>query len=208
MSVLSVSFIALLIGVFVFYYLCPQQKRWIVLLAASMIFYLAASAGSIIYILITSVVTYISSRLMQQISDQQKAYFKENKLSREEKAAIRKQNTRKRKACLIAALAVNLGLLCFFKYYDFALEQYRIVTGWFGLQGGGRVLNLIVPLGISFYTFQSVGYLADVYGSNCKTQSNYFRLLLFISFFPQITQGPISAYDTLSETLYSGQPAQ
>lgn len=95
MSVLSVSFIALLIGVFVFYYLCPQQKRWIVLLAASMIFYLAASAGSIIYILITSVVTYISSRLMQQISDQQKAYFKENKLNREEKAAIRKQNTRK-----------------------------------------------------------------------------------------------------------------
>ena len=208
MSVLSVSFIALLIGVFVFYYLCPQQKRWIVLLAASMIFYLAASAGSIIYILITSVVTYISSRLMQQISDQQTAYFKENKLNREEKAAIRKQNTRKRKACLIAALAVNLGLLCFFKYYDFALEQYRIVAGWFGLQGKGRVLNLIVPLGISFYTFQSVGYLADVYGSNCKPQSNYFRLLLFISFFPQITQGPISAYDTLSETLYSGQPAQ
>ena len=204
MPVLSVSFISLLVGVFILYYAFPQRHRWIVLLAASLIFYLASGAGSFIYMLITSAAVYAAACFMQRVSDEQKAYFKANKLSREEKSAIRKQNKRKRKTCLIAALAVNLGLLCFFKYYHFALEQYNIIAGWFGSKGIESALRFIVPLGISFYTFQSIGYLADVYGENCKPQTNYFRLLLFISFFPQITQGPISSYEFLSETLYDG----
>lgn len=205
MSVLSVSFISLLAGVFLVYYLFPQRHRWIVLLCASIIFYLAAGVGSLIYMLITSVAVYAAALGMQRLADQQKAYFKANKLSREEKAAYRKQTKKKRKACLLAALAVSLGLLCFFKYYAFALEQFNIVAGWFGAQGASVAMRLIVPLGISFYTFQSVGYLADVYGENCKAQTSYFRLLLFISFFPQITQGPISTYEYLSETLYDGR---
>lgn len=204
MPVLSVSFMALLVGVFVVYYLAPQRCRWMVLLAASMVFYLAAGLSSLFYMLVTSVTVYASACLMQRMADEQKAYFKANKLSREEKAAYRKQTKRKRKAALIFTLAVNLGLLCFFKYFHFALEQLNIVAGWFGGQGIRDTFSLIVPLGISFYTFQSVGYLADVYGENCKPQTNYFRLLLFISFFPQITQGPISSYEYLSETLYAG----
>ena len=208
MPVLSISFISLLVSVFIVYYLFPQKHRWIVLLAASLIFYLASGAGSFVYMLITSVTIYAATIFMQRISDQQKAYFKENKPGREEKVAIRKQNRRKRKACLIAALFVNLGMLCFFKYYHFALEQYNIVAGWFGSAGVRNSLRLIVPLGISFYTFQSVVYLADVYGENCRAQTNYFRLLLFISFFPQITQGPISSYEALSETLYAGHAPQ
>lgn len=207
MPVLSVSFISLLVGVFIVYYLFPQRHRWIILLAASMIFYLAAGVGSLFYMLVTSVAVYVSACCMQRISDQQKAYFKANKPGREEKAAIRRQNKRRRKACLLAALAVSLGLLCFFKYINFVLEQFNILAGFFGRQGSTAALRLIVPLGISFYTFQSVGYLADVYGENCRAQTNYFRLLLFISFFPQITQGPISSYETLSETLYAGHPA-
>ena len=208
MPVLSVSFISLLVGVFIVYYLLPQRFRWIVLLAASMIFYLAAGAGSLVYMLITSVTVYVSALSMQRAADRQKAHFKANKLSREEKAAYRKTNRRKRKFCLIAALTVNLGLLCFFKYYHFALEQFNIVARWLGGQGVSGAMRLIVPLGISFYTFQSVGYLADVYSEHIKPQQNYFRLLLFISFFPQITQGPISSYESLSETLYSGNPPQ
>ncbi|MBR5302119.1 MAG: MBOAT family protein [Clostridia bacterium] len=205
MSVLSVSFISLLAGVFIVYYLFPQRHRWIVLLCASLIFYLAAGAGSLVYMLITSAATYAAALGMQRLADRQKAHFKANKLSREEKAAYRKTTRKKRKACLLAALAVDLGLLCFFKYYHFALEQFNIVAGWFGSAGMGSAMRLIVPLGISFYTFQSVGYLADVYGENTKPQTNYFRLLLFISFFPQITQGPISTYEHLSQTLYDGK---
>ena len=208
MSVISVSFVSLLVSVFIVYYLMPKRCRWMVLLAASTVFYLASGAGSFVYMLITSVTVYAAARFMQHVSDEQKVYFKANKLTREEKAAVRKKNRRIRKACFIGALAVSLGLLCFFKYYHFALEQFNIVARWFGYAGTSRVMRLIVPLGISFYTFQSVGYLADVYGETCRPQTNYFRLLLFISFFPQITQGPISSYETLSETLYTGEGAK
>ena len=207
MPVLSVSFILLLAGVLILYYLVKQKYRWMVLLAASTVFYLAAGISSFVYMLITSIAVYAAALGMQRIADEQKAYFKANKPGREEKAAIRKQNRRKRKACLLGALGVSLGLLCFFKYYAFALEQFNIVAGWFGMQGAKGAMRLIVPLGISFYTFQSVGYLADVYSEHIRAQTNYFRLLLFISFFPQITQGPISAYGALCETLYAGNPA-
>lgn len=208
MPVLSVSFILLLVGVFVVYYLFPQRHRWIILLAASLLFYLAAGTSSFMFMLTTSVTVYASACYMQRVADRQTAYFKANPLSREEKSAIRKRNHKKRKACLILTLAVNLGLLFFFKYYRFALEQISAVAKFFGGQGVRHSLRLIVPLGISFYTFQSIGYLVDVYGGTCRPQTNYFRLLLFISFFPQITQGPISSYEDLSATLYSGQGPQ
>ena len=109
MSVISVSFISLLVSVFILYYLMPRRFRWMVLLAASTVFYLASGAGSFVYMLITSVTVYAAARFMQHVSDEQKAYFKANKLTREEKAAVRKKNRRIRKACFIGALAVSLG---------------------------------------------------------------------------------------------------
>lgn len=208
MPVISVSFILLLVGVFVVYCLLSQRHRWMALLAASLLFYGVAGVSSLAFMLTASVTVYASACAMQRVTDRQKAYFKANALSREEKAAIRKRNQRKRKACLILALVVNLGLLCFFKYARFALEQLDAAARWLGGQGMDVSLRLIVPLGISFYTFQSVGYLVDVYGGNCRAQTSYPRLLLFISFFPQITQGPISAYEELSQTLYAGQGPQ
>ena len=208
MPVISVSFILLLVGVFVVYCLLPQRHRWMALLAASLLFYGVAGVSSLAFMLTASVTVYASACAMQRVTDRQKAYFKASALSREEKAAIRKRNQRKRKACLILALVVNLGLLCFFKYARFALEQLDAAARWLGGQGMDVSLRLIVPLGISFYTFQSVGYLVDVYGGNCRAQTSYPRLLLFISFFPQITQGPISAYEELSQTLYAGQGPQ
>lgn len=201
MSLLSSSFLLLLLGTLILYYLVPKKHQWVILLLASTVFYLAAGVRSFFYLLTTSVTVYAATRLMQRISDGQKAYFKENKPSREEKAVIRKQNGAKRKAILIAALAVNLGLLCVFKYFHFALEQFNALAGIFGGSGIRDTFQLIVPLGISFYTFQSIGYLADVYWEYYKPEKNYFRVLLFVSFFPQITQGPISSFETLAPQL-------
>ena len=125
MSVLSMSFIALLAGVLIVYYLVPQRLRWTVLLAASMIFYLTAGVNSLVYMLVTSVAVYASACYMQRVADEQKAYFKANKLSREEKAAIRQKNRKKRKGSMLAALAVSLGLLCLW-----ASPSYLICCSW------------------------------------------------------------------------------
>ena len=91
---------------------------------------------------------------------------------------------------LAAVLALNFGLL-------FALKMTDELLGWFGAQPLGWVL----PLGISFYTFQSMGYLIDVYGGKVCAQRNPLRFLLFVSFFPQMIQGPIGRYGQLAEQL-------
>ena len=104
---------------------------------------------------------------------------------------------------MVVTLIVNFGILCLFKYFDFALHKINSVIGFFGLSPVNNTLNLVAPLGISFYTFQATGYLVDVYWGNCKAEKNFFKYLLFVSFFPQVTQGPISEYSQLSDELFS-----
>lgn len=94
---------------------------------------------------------------------------------------------------MLAALLLNFGLLAALKYTD-------DVRGWFG----ASPLGLLLPLGISFYTFQSMGYLLDVYNGKYAPQKNLARFALFVSFFPQLIQGPIGRYDQLEKQLESG----
>lgn len=205
MSITSLAFVLFVFALLAVYFSVPKKYQWTVLLCASLIFYISAGAKSVIYVLITSVTVYAGTVAMQNITDRQKAYFKQNKdtLSKDDKKAIKQANKSKRKAIMLVVLLINLGLLCTFKYLHFAVEQINRVSA---LMGGVLIhdsFRLIVPLGISFYTFQSVGYLVDVYWENVKAERNYAKVLLFVSFFPQITQGPISEFDKLSEQLFA-----
>ena len=95
-------------------------------------------------------------------------------------------------------LIFNFGILCLFKYFNLAGKGFSLPFG-----GDAAItFTFIAPLGLSFYTFQSTGYLIDVYWENVEAEHNYFKTLLFISFFPQITQGPISVYEDLSRELF------
>lgn len=205
MSVISVGFILFIFATLVLYFLVPKKFQWTVLLVASMFFYCINGAENVIYILITALSAYGAARLMQHIADSQKSYFKENKatLSKEDKAAIKKKNTSKRRAVLTVTLLLNFGILCVFKYSHFALEQFNNVLGLFGVSEIEDTMKFIIPLGISFYTFQTMGYLVDIYWNKYTAEKNFFRLLLFTSFFPQITQGPISDYGQLTGELFA-----
>ena len=88
------------------------------------------------------------------------------------------------------------------KYYNFFAGSLNDVLGSFGVAFSAPTLKLVLPLGISFYTFQSMGYIVDVYREKTAAQRNPFKLLLFVSFFPQIIQGPISIYDQLAHQLF------
>lgn len=205
MSITSLSFVLFLVIIFSLYYLLPKRYQWCVLLAASVMFYLSGGVKSAVYILITATTVYFTTIALQKIADKRKRYIKENKstLSKEEKATYKSKMNRKRRLVMLCALLVSIGFLCVFKYFHFALEQLNNVISLFG---GNRIedtFQLIVPLGISFYTFQAVGYLLDVYWENIEPEKNYFKVLLFVSFFPQITQGPISDFETLSGELFS-----
>ena len=204
MSITSLSFIIFGMGVIIAYYLVPGRFQWCVLLIASAIFYLMAGVKSAIYVLITATSVYLATNRMQIITDRQGIYLKENKstLTKEEKKAYKKQNKTKRKRIMVCTLLLNIGILCVFKYFHFALEQINAIISAFGGTAINGTFKLIVPLGISFYTFQSIGYLVDVYWENCTAEKNYFKVLLFTSFFPQITQGPISTYEQLNGELF------
>jgi len=174
------------------------------LLAASYIFYSYAGVKYLIYILATTVSTYLISRRLNSIQTVQSSYLKEKKeeLSREERKAYKAKMKARQRFWMVICLVFNFGILAVIKYGDFAIENVNSVLNLFHT---GKQLSLIgfaLPLGISFYTFQTMGYLIDVYREKYPYEKNIFKLALFISFFPQVIQGPISRFDDLKETLF------
>lgn len=103
----------------------------------------------------------------------------------------RQENRRKRKCILWTSIVINLGILGFFKYYNFFLASFINAFSFFGAQIPGRSLNIILPVGISFYTFQTLSYTIDVYNRKLEPAEDFISFAAFVSFFPQLVAGPI-----------------
>ncbi len=207
MSITSVVFLAFLAVVVIAYWAVPNKKyQWCILLAASCIFYLSTGSRNMIFVLTTAVSAYLAARWMQRLSDTQNTYLKEHKaeLTREDKKRIKRRGLVQRRWVMAGTMLLNFGILCYFKYLNFVLGQVGILAGFLsGRRSFWSPVDLLVPLGISFYTFQTMGYLADVYWEKVKPEKNFGKMLLFVSFFPQMTQGPISNYSQLSGALFA-----
>ena len=177
------------------YYVFPRRMRWIILLLASYTFYATRAFSALPFILITTVTTWFAALTIGNIGDASKARLKAEKdsLSAQEKKAIKAQAKSRQRVLMLSALVLNFVILGVLKYTD---EVLRMV--------GSQPLGLLLPLGISFYTFQSMGYLLDVYNGKYAPQKNPFKFALFVSFFPQLIQGPIGRYDQLSLQLTEG----
>lgn len=196
MSPASLGFVFFVLIGLVLYYTLPkllsgkatENVQWVILLILSYVFYMWGGAKTVAYLLFTTLITYLAARLISKVLKQEKS------LAREEREA-KKALKRKRVWLSTGAMVLNFGLLYFVKYWNFTAE----------LINGGRsvlpVFNIIVPLGISFYMFQSIGYVIDVYRGKYEAQKNFLKYALFVSFFPQITQGPIGRYDALAPQL-------
>lgn len=98
---------------------------------------------------------------------------------------------RRRKGFVVLSLISNLGLLGFFKYFNFFAESFAHLLAGFGLDAGYVTLNIVLPVGISFYTFQSLSYTLDVYRGQCPATCTLIEFMAFVSFFPQLVAGPI-----------------
>lgn len=112
---------------------------------------------------------------------------------------------RNRKRMLLGILILNFGILVFLKYFNFLSENLNALLEAVSFQGRTPTLNLILPLGISFYTFQTMSYVIDVYWGKVKAEQNLAKVALFVSFFPQIIEGPIGRYGALAPQLYEGK---
>lgn len=170
MSFISIEFIILFVTVFILFFSLPQKYRWILLLVASYIFYMFANVYHIFIIIFSTIVDYVVSRRMGKIPI---------------------DNQSQRRLLLLASVAVNLGVLFYFKYFNFFTES---VTGLFlsaGINVDPITHSQILPVGISFYTFQSMAYTFDVYRGKIKPEQHFGIFATYIAFFPQLVAGPI-----------------
>lgn len=111
-------------------------------------------------------------------------------LTREEKTVLKNRYIRKKRWILASGLILNFGVLAFLKYFNFFAENVTALFGKLHMDASVPQLELLLPLGISFYTFQAMGYLIDVYRGKYAPDRNLAKFALFVSFFPQIVQGP------------------
>ena len=187
------------------YFLFPVKKyQWTVLLAASYVFYLFAGYKYAAFIVITTASTYWAALQIDEITARAKAELKAHKTDwdKEQKKAFKNTSKKKKQRIIALSSVFNLGILAFLKYFNFFAGSLNDLLKLTGSTFSVPMLKLFLPLGISFYTFQSIGYVVDVYREKVTAERNLAKVALFVSFFPQIIQGPISFYDQLAEQLY------
>ena len=164
----SLSFAIFLPIVFAIYWLLPHRFRWALLFVASYWFYMSWNPQYVVLILFTTAVSYAAG------------------------LAIEKQQTKKKKKLVVAlACVASLSVLFFFKYFNFMSQSVASVLSYFAMPIEPIVLKLLLPVGISFYTFQTLSYVIDVYRGAVPAERHFGIYATFVSFFPQLVAGPI-----------------
>ena len=205
MSYISITFLAFVCVMFLLYFLLPKRMQWVVLLIGSYVFYIAAGWKFVPFLVLTTVTVFLVGLWLGKTNDSYKADLAARKesLTREEKTVLKNRYIRKKRWILASGLILNFGVLAFLKYFNFFAENVTALFGKLHMDASVPQLELLLPLGISFYTFQAMGYLIDVYRGKYAPDRNLAKFALFVSFFPQIVQGPISRYDQLAHQLYA-----
>lgn len=209
MSILTPVFLIFLLVLVVVYYLAPQKYRWMALLLASLIFYCwGGRYKPLLYIGATAFSTWLAALMMDRVAKGSKEYLRLNtQLNPEEKKAVKTRTARTKKTIFLLTLLTNLLILGVIKYTNFTLGSMARV--WNMVAGGQWTpakIDFLVPLGISYYTFQSLGYLIDIYRGNYNAERNFGKYALFVTYFPQVLQGPIGRYDHLGPQLTAANP--
>ena len=156
-------------AVLITYFICPQRFRNPLLVLFSLLFYAWGEPKYIVLMLVSVTVNYVSGILLDKYPEGKKLVF-------------------------TACVAANLLLLGYFKYFNFAADTWNKILTMFHSTSTFAPKEIALPIGISFYTFQALSYVADVYRGEVKAQKNYVHMLLYISFFPQLIAGPIVKY--------------
>jgi len=174
--------------VLLLYYLLPQKLRWIMMLVASYYFYVSWNFSLIWLIMLTTGISYASSLIIEKIKGK---YPNGEKKPQE-------------RFWLILTLVVSLGILFFFKYFNFISTSTNFIANVFRpADKDPLILDLILPVGISFYTFQTLSYVIDVYRGSVKAEKHLGYYALYVSFFPQLVAGPIERPENLIPQLHA-----
>lgn len=175
------------------YFLVPRSLKHLVLTVLSYAFYGWTNPLFVFLLLFSTAIDYLCGLSM--------AYNGFNWRDPLPDSLPRGSRSRLQKTMLWLSVLTNLGLLGFFKYFNFAAENLTVLSQWFGWPGLTNVLRVTLPLGISFYTFQSMSYTIDVYRGQTRALRNFIDFACFVSMFPQLVAGPIIRFSEIAEQL-------
>lgn len=170
----SIDFAIFLPIVFFLFWLSPQRFRWLILLVASYYFYMSWNVRYVSLILLATVISYVTALLLEQT-----------------------QKQKQKKLYVTIAAAVSMGLVFVFKYYNFFADAAVSVLRYLSFDAEYTVLDVLLPVGISFYTFQTMSYVVDVYRGKVQAERHFGKYAAFVSFFPQLVAGPIERTENL-----------
>lgn len=175
----SYQFLYFFIVVTAFYFILPHKIRWALLLAASCFFYMFFKPEYILILAFTIVIDYYAGIFIEQQSEKSK-----------------------KKKFLIASLVANIGVLAIFKYYNFLNTNITGLFNLFDAQNPIPYLNIILPIGLSFHTFQAMSYTIEVYRGNQKAERHFGIYSLYVMFYPQLVAGPIERPQNILHQFY------
>lgn len=177
----SLHFVLFFLIVTTFYFWIPSIHRWKLLLAASCYFYMIFLPEYILILGFTIVIDYYAG------------------------IYIEKTTGSKRKQFLILSLIANIGVLAIFKYYNFLNENLTLFLNSIGIQNHTPILTILLPIGLSFHTFQAMSYTIEVYRGNQKAEQNFGIYALYVMFYPQLVAGPIERPQNILHQFYKKQ---
>lgn len=174
----SIQFAIFFVVITISYFLLPHKYRWILLLLASCYFYMAFVPIYILILGFTIVIDYFAGILLENGERKKKKFF------------------------LIASIFANIGVLAVFKYYNFINDNISALLNDFGSKNPIPYLSILLPIGLSFHTFQAMSYTIEVYRGNIKAERNFGIYALYVMFYPQLVAGPIERPQNLLHQFY------
>ena len=187
--------------VILLYIVLGEKQRKYFLILASYIFVWLISGKLTIYLLLSTVSVYYFGIWLDKLHGEEKLCVKQ--AEKEKRKQIKAQFLKRKRGVLGIAAALHIGLLLVLKYSGFFTENLNSVLSFCKIPVQFEIPRFFLPIGISFFTLQAVSYLFDVYRSTIKADKNFFRVALFMSFFPQIVEGPICRYEQTANQLWN-----
>lgn len=195
MQLISSGFVILWVISFALYYLAPEKRQWMILATASGLFYVVGTGGIPVGLLLAGVGAYACGIYLKRSFAAQRQTLSEC-ADKEKKKTVKQGFERRRKRVQILYFVCSLGIL-FLTKYMVVLLPFLQDLGLTGPRTDAFFARVVMPLGISFYTLTAIGYVVDVGREQCEAQENLLKLLLFLAYFPTITQGPFNRYARL-----------
>lgn len=176
MSYVSLKFLIFIFALMGLYYIFPKKYRWIILLLGNLYFFWSLSGKLIIFSVIATLITYIGAKLINK-------------------------NNKHKKKILLSSILLVISFLAVLKYNNFLSSLINPLISTIGISIPYK--RFLIPIGISYYTLEMIGYLTDVYRKKCEPEKNYLKLLTFFIYFPKLIEGPISKYRDYKEIMFN-----